>query len=744
LGLIAARAAAVTYQYPFQNPDLPVEDRIDNLISLMTLDEKIACLGTNPSVPRLGVRGTNHIEGLHGAQLSLLGRQRFANQPRGNAAGFGGEIPGSAAGGAATTQAATRPGGRAGGRGRFRSVTTTTFPQEIGMGETWDVDVIHQAGAIEGNEMRYAFVKYQRGGLVLRAPNADLGRDPRWGRTEECFGEDPFFNGSLVVAFVKGVQGDDPRYLQAASLMKHFLANSNEDTRTRSSSDFDERLFQEYYSVPFRMGVMEGNAQAFMAAYNKVNGIPCTVQPFLRSIRAQWNFNGIICTDGGAVGLLVTDHKYFPDVAQAAAATIRASVGQFLDRATSSVHRAVDEKLLTEADINEVLKNTFRVMIRLGMLDPPAMVPYNTIARSDPWLTDDHKAVAKLVTLKSIVLLKNSGNLLPLDRQAVKSIAVIGPLANEVLYDWYSGQPPYAINPLQGIRAKAGPGVRVDYAADNQNDAAAALAKSADVAVVCVGSDPLCGAAWAKTVSTSEGKESVDRKTINLDDEDLVRQVYAANPRTIVVLISSFPYAINWTERNIPAIIHMTHCSQEEGSALADVLFGDYNPAGRLVQTWPKSLDQVPPLMDYDIRHGRTYMYFNGEPLYPFGFGLSYTSFEYSNLRTSAEVLSPDWPVTVSVDVKNAGARDGEEVVQLYISHLNSAVERPREELKGFQRVAIKAGETRTVTMTLPASRLAYWNTRTHDWTIEGDRVKLMVGASSADIRADKTIVVTP
>jgi beta-glucosidase len=461
-------------------------------------------------------------------------------------------------------------------------------------------------------------------------------------------------------------------------------------------------------------------------------------------LRAQWNFDGIICTDGGAVGLLVTDHEYFPDLPHAAAATIKAGVGQFLDRATSSVHTAVNQKLLTEADIDEVLKNTFRVMIRLGMLDPPVSVPYNKIAATDPWLSEDHKALAKLVTLKSIVLLKNEGNLLPLDRQTVKSIAVIGPRAHEVLYDWYSGEPTYAISPLQGIRAKAGPGIRVEYAADNRGGAAVALAKASDIAIVCVGNDPLCGANWAKTESTSEGKEAVDRKTINLDHEDLIQAVYAANPKTIVVLVSSFPYAINWTQQNVPSIVHMTHCSQEEGSALADVIFGDYNPAGRLVQTWPKSLDQVPPLLDYDIRHGRTYMYFKGEPLYPFGFGLSYTHFDYSNLRTDSGTLSRDHPLAVSVDVKNTGPRDGEEVVQLYVSHLNSTVERPQEELKAFTRVAINAGETRIVTMTLPASRLAYWNTAIHDWTIEPDSVRLRVGASSADIRGETTIAVVP
>jgi beta-glucosidase len=692
------------HQFPFQNPALPVEERVSNILSLMTLDEKIACLGTDPSVPRLGIRGSRHVEGIHGL----------------------------AQGGPANW----RPP---------RIVPTTIFPQGIGMAETWDVDMLRQAGEIEGYEARYIFQSpnYHQGGIVIRSPNADLGRDPRWGRTEECYGEDPFFNGTLVVAFVKGMQGDDPKYWRAAALMKHFLANSNERDRDKTSSNFDERLFREYYSVPFRMGIVEGGSRAFMASYNEMNGVPMTINPVLKNVaRKEWGQDGIICTDAGAMRNLVTSQKYSPDFESAAAASIKAGIGQFLDNYRDAVRGAVKRGLLGERDIDEVLKTNFRVMINLGLLDPPAMVPYKQIGSEpdEPWLSGKHTSFARLITQKSIVLLKNSSHTLPLDRTKMKSIAVIGPRANEVLLDWYSGSPPYAVTPLAGIRNKLGNTVTVNYSAGEPE-----VARNADVAVVCVGNHPNGGEnmPWAKVSVPSEGREAVDRESITLEQEELIRRVYQANPRTIVVLISSFPYAINWTQQNVRAILHMTHSSQEEGNALADVLFGDYNPAGRLVQTWPRSLDQLPPMMDYDIRHGSTYMYFKGEPLYSFGYGLSYTTFAYSNLRVTPNALSMKGSINVTVDVKNAGSRFGEEVVEMYVKHVNSSVARPRLELKGFTRIALAPGQKRSVTFALPAERLGYWNVRAHRFKIENDRVEIAIGGSSADLRLKKIIQVT-
>ena len=413
--------------------------------------------------------------------------------------------------------------------------------------------------------------------------------------------------------------------------MKHLLANSNEVGREHTSSDFDERQLREYDSVPFRMGVTEGRSNAFMAAYNRVNGIPCTVHPFLRAITMkEWGLDGIICTDGGALGLLVTAHRYFPALDEAAAASIKAGITVFLDRYPDAVRQALSRGLLSEKEIDEALVRNFRVSLRLGLLDAPAANRYASIgaAGADPWTTGAHKAAVRRVTRKSIVLLKNAGGLLPLDPRALRSVAVIGPRADAVLLDWYSGTPPYTVTPLAGIRARLGEAVTVNRAADNTNDAAVALARASDVAIVIVGNHPTCDAGWEKCPVASDGKEAVDRRSIDLEQEALVKQVVAANPRTVVVLKASFPFAIAWSQEHVPSILTMAHNSQEEGNALADVLFGDYNPAGRTVHTWPRSIDQLPPMMDYDITHGRTYMYFKGQPLYPFGFGLSYTTFD--------------------------------------------------------------------------------------------------------------------
>jgi beta-glucosidase len=693
---------AAPQQYPFQNPDLPIEKRIDNILSLMTIDEKIECLDTNPSVPRLGIKGSGHVEGIHGLTQGGPGKW-----------------------------------------GRPLTIPSTTFPQGIGLGETWDTDILRQAGEVEGYEARYVFQspKYKQGGIVIRSPNADIGRDPRWGRNEECYGEDAFFNGTMVVAFTKGLQGDDPKYWQSAALMKHFLANSNENERDKSSSDFDERLFHEYYSLPFRMGVVAGGSRAYMAAYNAVNKVPMTVSTILQKVtRDQWGQDGIICTDAGAMRNLVTAHKYSPDFETAAAESVKAGIGQFLDDYRDAVRGALAKGILTEADIDRALRGNFRVMIRLGLLDPPARVPYSSIGQEsiDPWTTEKHKAIALLATQKSIVLLKNSANLLPLDKKSLKSIAVIGPRANEVLLDWYSGTPPYAISPLDGIKSAAGDSVKVNYAANNDGDAAVRIARESDVAIVCVGNHPNGGfdTQWAKVSVPSEGREAVDRQSITLEQEELIKAVFQANPRTIVVLKSSFPYAINWTQENVPAIVHMALNSQEEGRALATVLFGDYNPAGRLVQTWPRSLDQLPPMMDYDIRRGRTYMYFRDTPLYPFGYGLSYTTFAYRDLTTnrSSEIIN------VSVTVKNTGRRAGDEVVQLYLKHIDSAVTRPLKELADFKRVHLAPQEEKTVKLSIPTSRLAYWNAEKHQWVVEKDQIDITVGGSSTDTRLRKTI----
>ena len=698
---------AAEQSYPFQDPNKSVEERVNNIVSLMTLEEKINALGTDPSVPRLGIKGSRHVEGLHGL---AQGGPAFAS--------WHGKHP----------------------------VPTTQFPQAVGLGETWDPGLISQAAAAEAEEARYLFQSknYLQGGIVVRAPNADLSRDPRWGRSEESYGEDAFLTGTMTVAFVKGLQGDDPKYWRAASLLKHFMANSNEDGRDGSSSNFDERLLREYYSVPFRMGIEEGGAQAFMTAYNAVNRIPMTVHPVLKNmVIKQWGFDGIICTDAGALTFSVTKHHYYNSEEEAVAGAIHAGINQFLDKYKDGVQGALKKGLITEKDIEEDIKGEYRVMIRLGLLDPPSMVRYTSIGEgTEPWKSKEHEELARKVTQESIVLLKNEKGMLPLDKSKIKSIAVIGPYADQVISDWYSGLPPYAISPVNGIQDKAGPGVKVSFTKGGSE--AIEAARRADVAIMVVGNHPWCDAGWEQCPLAGEGKEAVDRKSITLEQEELIKRVFAANPRTVVVLRASFPYAINWTQEHVPAIVHTTNSSQEEGNALADVLFGDYNPGGKLVDTWPKSLEQLPPMMDYDLRHGRTYMYFKGEPLYPFGFGLSYTTFKYANAKVSSNKLAANGRIIVSVDITNSGPREGDEVVQLYVKHSDAKVAWPNEELKGFQRVNLQPGETKTVKLPLAAKSLAYFDEAQGKFVLLPEPVTLRIGSSSADIRMEQKIAVVP
>ncbi len=688
----------------YVDPDLPPEARIDALVAALTLDEKIECLGSNPKLPRLAIRLSGHVEGLHGLAL-----------------------------------------GGPGGWGRDEPIPTTTFPQAVGLAETWDPDLIERVARVEATEARWAFHVRQRGGIIVRAPNADLARDPRWGRSEESYGEDPFLASAMAVAFVRGLQGDDPRYWRAASLLKHFVANTNENGRGHTSSDFDDRLFHEYYAAAFRAAIVDGGARAYMAAYSAHNGVPCTTHPMLEDITVRlWGQDGIKCTDGGALTLLVTEHKAFPDLAHAAAASIKAGISQFLDKYRDPVRDALGRGLLAEADIDRVLRQNFRVMLRLGLLDPIDRVPYAKVdAGDEPWLREAHKSLALLATQKSIVLLKNEHGLLPLDATKLSSVAVIGPRAGEVLLDWYSGTPPYTVAPIEGVKRKLGPAGHVLFARDDQDGLAVKAAKAADVAIVVVGNHPTGDVGtWAMVALPSYGREAVDRQSIVLEDEELVRKVVAANPRTVVVLVSSFPYAIPWTVDHAQAIVHATHASQELGNALADVLFGAYDPAGRLVETWPRSIEQLPPMMDYDVRHGRTYQYFAGKPLFPFGYGLSYTTFAYSGLRTSAESLANDGSVVVSFDLRNAGQRDGEEVVQLYIGRRASKVARPLQELKAFCRTAVRAGSTDRVELTLRARDLRYWDVERQEFALEAGPIEIRIGSSAADIKLTKTIVV--
>jgi len=581
--------------------------------------------------------------------------------------------------------------------------------------------------------------------LILWAPNADLARDPRWGRTEESFGEDPYLVGEMVAAEVRGIQGDDPKYWRGASLMKHFLANSNEDNRYKTDSRFDEKLFREYYSYGFWKGSQAGS-MSLMTAYNAYNGVPCIANNFIQEILIdEWGMKGTLVDDAGALPFmyLPTMHGYAKDVNEAIQMALNAGLSRFIDSRFEQVKAAWDAGFLTEEVINDRTRANLRTMLRLGLMD--AGCPYDVQefgSEEDlPWERQEHKDKALLVTQKSIVLLKNDRNLLPLDRNAVKKIAVFGNRAETVLKDWYGALPSYRVSPLEGIKAAVDSTLtEVRFQRWDSDGSAQELARWADVCIVCVGNHPATSpdwdgqsvqAPWAYGVVAGDGREAMDRRSLQLETEDLIKVVWQANPNTVVTLISSFPFAINWTAAHVPAIVHMTQCSQETGTALASVLFGDYNPAGRTPQTWVSDILDLPNMLDYDIRHGRTYMYFKGKPIFPFGHGLSYTTFKYSKMKVRKE----DGRYIVRFRLQNTGSRDGEEVVQLYVRFPGDDA---RFRLRGFDRIALKQGEKKEVELVIPADDLKLWDSDAHAFVTPKGRARFLLGASSTDTRLCK------
>ncbi len=692
--------------FPFQNPNLSLDLRVNDLVSRLTLEEKIYFLHQRqPAVPRLGIlpykTGT---EAIHG--IAWLG-------------------------------------------------VATVFPQAIGLASTWNLDLVKRVGAAAGDEVRGYFFRNRASCLNVWSPVVDLLRDPRAGRNEEGYSEDAFLTGQMSVAYCSGLRGDDPFYLKTAPSLKHFFAYNNEAQRDINDSNVDPRNLHEYYLKAFQPAIAANKATGVMTSYNFVNGRPNTLTPYLNSLVRQWTDQPLlIVSDAFAPSNIVNSQKYYATHPESHAAAIRAGLDSFTDRNEDTnftfnhIKSALEQGLLTPADIDHAVRHIFSIRIRLGEFDPAN--PYAGITDS-VLCSPAHQALAHEAACQQVVLLKNERNILPLDKKALTKIAVIGPRANEVLTDWYSGTLPYTITPLAAVQNKVGAGqiqsragVVVTYAADNAANAAVDIARAAEVALVFVGNRPRGdNGSWAGTCSPDEGKETIDRQSINLSEaqESLIQQVYAANPNTIVVLISSFPYALNWANANAPAIVWSSHAGQELGNALAEVLFGDYAPAGRLTQTWYASVDDLPDILEYDIiKANRTYQYFAGAPLYPFGHGLTYTTFEYDNLQLNTRLLGQTDQVVVSVDVTNTGSRASDEVVQLYVRAQRSRVKRPLKELKGFHRINLAPGQTQTVRFTLPASELVFWDVTREKWAVEAGDYDILIGRSSADIKLQTTL----
>ncbi len=634
------------------------------------------------------------------------------------------------------------------------------FPVSIALAATWDPGLVHEVASVISDEARAIYngwhqdpnFKGEKKGLIYRAPVINISRNPYWGRINECYGEDPYLTGRIGVAFVKGLQGDDPRYLKLVSTLKHYAVNNVEKDRQKLSATVGERMLHEYWLPHFRDCIVEGRAQSVMASYNAINGVPNNVNKLLLTdiLKDRWGFEGFVVSDLGGVNTMVKGHAggqmSFEDaVAQSLLAGCDFSDKEFMEY----IPVAVRKGLLPESRLNDALFRVLRARFRLGEFDPPARVPYSRISPS-VICSPAHRRLSLKAAQKSIVLLSNRDNLLPLDRDKLKTIAVIGPHADTFTAGGYSGKAIDRVTPLQGIKNRAAQGTEILFATgaqiapprrrsaepfdkEQELEKAAQVAGRADVAVVYIGTT---------LAIEAEGR---DRTSLGLpgNQEDLVRTVVAANPRTVVVLLNAGPLVIPWVKEHVPALVEAWWNGAEGGNAIADVLFANVNPGGRLPYTVYASESQVPPQDEYDISKGFTYMYLNGEPLFAFGHGLSYTQFRYSNLRLSAKQIMADGKMTVTVDVENAGRRAGDEVVQLYVRDVQCRVKRPTKELRGFERVSLQLDEKKTVRFELPAHKLSFYDEGAHDFVVEPGVFDVLVGSSSQDIRVTGRFHVT-
>ncbi|MFF8381885.1 glycoside hydrolase family 3 C-terminal domain-containing protein [Streptomyces sp. NPDC015661] len=801
---------------PFRDPALPLPQRVDDLLERLTLDERLAMLHQYaPAVPRLGVDSfRTGSEALHG--VSWLGE-------------------------------------------------ATVFPQAVGLGATWDEDLVRRVGEAVSLELR-AFHRHRAPVIAPdRAPNSlqawapvlNLLRDPRWGRNEEGYSEDPAHTARLGEAFCRGLSGDHPTYLRAAPVLKHFLAYNNEDDRCTTSSGVRPRVLHEYDLAAFRPVVAAGVATGAMAAYNLVNGRPCHVTPLINDELRRWaeptGHELFVVSDAEAPSNLVDPERYFDDHAESHAAALKAGIDSFTDHGEDSatpvgrLREALERGLIDETDVNRAVRRQLELRFRLGEFDPE-LDPYAGIG---PEVIDcpEHRALAWHAATESVVLLKNEG-LLPLDPDHAPRIAVIGPLADMLCEDWYSGTLPYQVTVAAGLAAELGAhggevvhadgsdrialrsrttgellcktsfdvvdwgrGVvtlraadtrrylslkddaalaadqdvlksweihetfrleqagdgdirlrsvltgryaavdptdgRVTVTAENPDAAerwrrellrdgaaeARAAAEAADAAVVVLGNHPMIN-----------GRETEDRAGIELPEaqEELLRTVAAVRPETALVVMSSYPYAVDWADEHLPAVVWTSHGGQETGHALAAVLLGEAEPAGRLPQTWYRGDDPLPDPLDYDIiKAGWTYQYHRSVPLYPFGHGLSYTEFVHRDLRLSRRSIAQDGTVDISVTLANSGARPGSEVVQLYVRALDARYEAPRRRLADFRKVRLEPGESQELTFRLPAEQLAHWDVATRAFTVDPGTYEITVARSAEDQLLTAPLTVT-
>jgi beta-glucosidase len=759
--------------------------------------------------------------------------------------------------------------------GLLRGAPVTSFPVPLALAASWNPELFRKIYTVVSDEAR-AYDNRDKNGLSYYSPiTLNLHRDPRWGRCDEAPGEDPCLAATLGVQVVRGMQGDNPDYLKTTACSKHFVCNNTDDDRTWVSAPVDARSLWEYYTRAECAMVLEGDVFSVMGAYNAMNGIPCCASRFLLTdlLRHRWGFRGYVTSDCDAIDNIFDPHHYAASLPIASAMAVEAgcdlNCGGTLQ---ANLKAAVDQELISEEEISLSVVRVMTVRYLLGLFDAPAGVPYTGIS-FDVVDSAAHRNLALEGARQSLVLLKNDSQFLPLDKSAIKKIAVIGPLGWVCQLGGYSGAPIVRISPYEGIANRLGvevysphvsvakkvatsENIRLESSSEGEsnigfiedgswaefpkmdfNGKTEFLARVSsysgggqievhldqlDGPLACTLTAPHTGD-WQKWVNvtapltdisgehsifmrfrggsgyllnverfqlnpvsppevkpgqpqvvfaqgcTATGtkddkmfqeamdtardadavvlvcgvtekvdREGVDRKELGLTgaQSELIQAVYAVNPKSILVISSNNSVAVEWEQEHLPAILCAICAGQAQGTAIAEVLFGDYNPGGKLPCTWYRSVEQLPPAHDYDIHKGRTYLYFEGSPLYPFGHGLSYTDFSLSQLQTEATTLGPGEKIKVSATVANTGKRAGAEVVQLYITPPASPVKRPLKQLAGFQRVELQPGEQKVVTFELPFSDPAfwYWDEDKRQFACQTGVAKILIGNSSANL----------
>jgi beta-glucosidase len=692
------------YQYPFQNTSLTLDERIDDLISELTLEEKASLMLYNsPAIERLSIPEYNWWnECLHGVARA----------------------------------------GRA-----------TVFPQAIGLAATFDEELIFRVATAISDEARakhHEAVRMgnraQYNGLSFWTPNINIFRDPRWGRGQETYGEDPFLTSQIGIAFVKGLQGNDSKYLKTSACAKHYVVHSGpEKVRHEFNALPDERDFRETYLPAFQALVEKGNVESVMCAYNRTYEEPCCGSNFLIDsiLRKEWHFQGHVVSDCWALDDIWLRHKVVPTRVEAAAMAAQAGVNLNCGYIYEYLPKAVDTGLITEEIVHTALKPLLRTRFKLGLFDTDDLNPYSKIPK-EVVNCEKHKQLAYEAASKSIVLLKNKNKVLPLNRDTLKNLFVTGPTTTDVncLLGNYNGLSGEFVTILEGLISRVNEGTIVEH---NQgfmyhNDSIMHgfwQASRADAVIVCIGISPLFEGEEGDAMMNPNGG---DRVSISLpaNQVEYVRKMREriGNKPLIVVLTGGSALAISEIDELADAILFAWYPGEQGGNAVADIIFGKVNPSGRLPVTFYKSDSDLPDFENYSM-DGRTYRYFKGEPLYPFGYGLSFTEFEYSD--TEIEVQADE--LKIKVGIRNKGEYDGNEIVQVYAHKTNSPNWRPVKQLIGFKRISLTKGEQKTVLFQIDKKQLQYWDTGQQKYLVEPGEYEIMVGSSSEDIEQKNLIV---